>query len=77
MFSRRAAAGVPGPRMSTPCRASPAKNRDAQTAAAGVSAVLDAGTSYGRIGDALKNNGGAEFDIRATTSHGDIVARSL
>jgi DUF4097 and DUF4098 domain-containing protein YvlB len=47
------------------------------SAAAGVSASLDAGTSYGRISNALKNDGTAELDIRATTSHGDIVARSL
>jgi DUF4097 and DUF4098 domain-containing protein YvlB len=45
--------------------------------AAGVSAALDAGTSYGRITNALKNDGTAELDIRATTSHGDITARSL
>lgn len=46
-------------------------------AAAGVSAALDAGTGYGRISNALKNDGTAELDIRATTSHGDITARSL
>ncbi len=48
-------------------------------AAAGVSASLDAGTSYGRISNALKNfdGAGAQLDIRATTSYGDIVARSL
>ncbi|MGW0766251.1 DUF4097 family beta strand repeat-containing protein [Streptomyces sp. NPDC002676] len=46
-------------------------------AAAGVSAALDAGTSYGRISNALKNDGTAELDIRATTSQGDITARSL
>ncbi|GGN83201.1 hypothetical protein GCM10011579_071680 [Streptomyces albiflavescens] len=46
-------------------------------AAAGVSAVLDAGTGYGRISNALKNDGTAQLDIRATTSHGDITARSL
>ncbi|HKI41533.1 MAG TPA: DUF4097 family beta strand repeat-containing protein [Mycobacterium sp.] len=46
-------------------------------AAAGVSAVLDAGTGYGRISNALKNDGTADLDIRATTSHGDITARSL
>ncbi|MFJ2911388.1 DUF4097 family beta strand repeat-containing protein [Streptomyces sp. NPDC087228] len=46
-------------------------------AAAGVSAALDAGTDYGRISNALKNDGTAELDIRATTSHGDITARSL
>ncbi|MFE9955149.1 DUF4097 family beta strand repeat-containing protein [Micromonospora sp. NPDC005299] len=46
-------------------------------AAGGVSAALDAGTGYGRISNALKNDGTAELDIRATTSHGDITARSL
>ncbi|TDW86954.1 putative adhesin [Kribbella pratensis] len=48
-------------------------------AAAGVSATLDAGTSTGRISNALKNSEGAgpELTIRATTSVGDIVARSL
>ncbi|MCX4635618.1 DUF4097 domain-containing protein [Streptomyces sp. RPA4-5] len=46
-------------------------------AAAGVSAALDAGTDYGRVSNALKNDGTAELDIRATTSHGDITARSL
>ena len=46
-------------------------------AAHGVSAALDAGTSYGRISNTLKNDGTAELDIHATTSHGDIAARSL
>ncbi|MFD5798416.1 DUF4097 family beta strand repeat-containing protein [Streptomyces diastatochromogenes] len=46
-------------------------------AAAGVSATLDAGTTYGRVSNALKNDGTAELDIRATTSAGDITARSL
>lgn len=47
-------------------------------AAAGVSASLDAGTSYGRIRNSLTNTGGdAQLDIHATTSHGDIVAHSL
>lgn len=46
-------------------------------AAAGVSAALDAGTSYGRIDNALKNDGAPGLDIRATTSHGDITARGL
>ncbi|MFI6599253.1 DUF4097 family beta strand repeat-containing protein [Nonomuraea sp. NPDC050536] len=46
-------------------------------AAGGVSASLDAGTSYGRITNALKNDGTAELDIHATTSSGDITARSL
>ncbi|MFJ6464584.1 DUF4097 family beta strand repeat-containing protein [Streptomyces sp. NPDC091387] len=48
-------------------------------AARGVSASLDAGTTYGRIENALKNTDGAAaaLKIRATTAHGDIVARSL
>ncbi len=46
-------------------------------AAAGVSAALDAGTSYGRISNTLKNDGSTELDIRATTTRGDITARSL
>jgi DUF4097 and DUF4098 domain-containing protein YvlB len=47
-------------------------------AASGASASLDAGTSYGRIHNALKNieGAGAELQIHATTSYGDIVARS-
>jgi hypothetical protein len=47
------------------------------TAATGVSAALDAGTGHGRVSNALKNDGTAELDIRATTSRGDITARSL
>ncbi|GAA4605162.1 DUF4097 family beta strand repeat-containing protein [Actinoallomurus liliacearum] len=46
-------------------------------AAAGVSASLDAGTSHGRITNALKNDGTADLTITATTSNGDITARSL
>ncbi|MFB7733024.1 DUF4097 family beta strand repeat-containing protein [Streptomyces sp. NPDC056112] len=46
-------------------------------AAGGVSATLDAGTGYGRVSNSLKNDGTAELDIRATTAHGDITARSL
>ena len=46
-------------------------------AAPGVSAALDAGTGHGRVSNALKNNGTTELAIRATTSHGDITARSL
>ncbi|MEV1156653.1 DUF4097 family beta strand repeat-containing protein [Micromonospora chokoriensis] len=46
------------------------------TAAAGVSAALDAGTGFGRITNSLKNDGSAALDIRATTSYGDITARS-
>ncbi|MEU8519555.1 DUF4097 family beta strand repeat-containing protein [Streptomyces sp. NBC_01216] len=46
-------------------------------AAAGVSATLDAGSDHGRVGNALRNDGTAELDIRATTSRGDITARSL
>jgi hypothetical protein len=45
--------------------------------APGVSASLDAGTGYGRIHNALKNDGATELDIHATTSYGDITARSL
>jgi hypothetical protein len=43
----------------------------------GVSAALDAGTSHGRVSNALKNDGTTELDIRATTGQGDITARSL
>ena len=48
-------------------------------AAAEVSASLDAGTQYGRIHNALKNTEGATagLNIDATTSYGDIDARSL
>ncbi|WP_055618127.1 DUF4097 family beta strand repeat-containing protein [Streptomyces phaeochromogenes] len=48
-------------------------------AARGVSASLDAGTTYGRINNALKNTDGADaaLSIRATTAYGDITARSL
>ncbi|MGW6899601.1 DUF4097 family beta strand repeat-containing protein [Streptomyces sp. NBC_01727] len=47
------------------------------TAAAGVSASLDAGTDHGRVSNGLKNDGTAELAIHATTSQGDITARSL
>ncbi|WP_433513321.1 DUF4097 family beta strand repeat-containing protein [Nonomuraea sp. CA-143628] len=47
------------------------------SAAAGVSASLDAGTAHGRIANNLKSDGTAELDIHATTSSGDITARSL
>ncbi|MFI1863632.1 DUF4097 family beta strand repeat-containing protein [Streptomyces jumonjinensis] len=48
-------------------------------AARGVSASLDAGTAHGRIHNALKNTDGAAagLNIHATTSYGDITARSL
>jgi len=48
-------------------------------AAAGVSATLDAGTAYGRIENTLKNSEGADaaLQIKASTSDGDIAARSL
>jgi Toastrack DUF4097 len=47
-------------------------------AAAGVSAVLDAGTTVGRISNALQNAGGTPgLNIHATTTVGDITARSL
>ncbi|WP_424893386.1 DUF4097 family beta strand repeat-containing protein [Streptomyces sp. XH2] len=44
----------------------------------GVSASLDAGTAYGRIHNTLRNTGGAAgLHIHATTSYGNITARSL
>lgn len=48
-------------------------------AAAGVSATLDAGTTTGRINNSLKNaeGGAVPLTIHATTTVGDIVARSL
>ncbi|CAM5549616.1 Putative adhesin domain-containing protein OS=Streptomyces alboniger OX=132473 GN=CP975_17530 PE=4 SV=1 [Streptomyces alboniger] len=48
-------------------------------AAHGVSAALDAGTVVGRIDNALKNTDGdgAALAIKATTTQGDITARSL
>jgi hypothetical protein len=82
MFSRRAAAGVPGPRTATPGRAVSTTRALARPlalvgAAAGVSASLDAGTTHGRIHNALKNTEGtADLHIHATTGHGDIAARS-
>jgi Putative adhesin len=45
--------------------------------AAGVSAALDAGTQLGRISNALVNAGTPGLTIHATTSRGDITARSL
>ncbi|MFF1520378.1 DUF4097 family beta strand repeat-containing protein [Streptomyces sp. NPDC058305] len=43
----------------------------------GVSATLDAGTTHGRISNALKNTGHAPaLTIRATTAQGDITATS-
>jgi len=47
------------------------------TIGATTSASLDAGTSYGRIHNSLKNNGSTQLHIHATTSHGDVTARSL
>ncbi|MET9088931.1 hypothetical protein ABZX77_44845 [Streptomyces sp. NPDC004237] len=48
-------------------------------AARGVSAALDAGTGHGRIDNGLKNADGADAALRitATTSYGDITARTL
>ncbi len=46
-------------------------------AAPGVSASLDAGTTYGRIRNALKNEGKPELTIQATTAYGDIDAHSV
>ncbi|MEU9035240.1 DUF4097 family beta strand repeat-containing protein [Streptomyces sp. NPDC048352] len=46
-------------------------------AAPGVTASLDAGTSYGRIHNALQNTGGTPaLTIHATTAYGDITART-
>ncbi|WEH42612.1 DUF4097 family beta strand repeat-containing protein [Streptomyces sp. AM 2-1-1] len=48
-------------------------------AARGVSATLDAGTTYGRVHNSLANADGAAagLNIHATTAYGDITARSL
>ncbi|MFE0174721.1 DUF4097 family beta strand repeat-containing protein [Streptomyces sp. NPDC059002] len=48
-------------------------------AARGTSATLDAGTDYGRVHNSLKNADGADatLNIHATTSFGNITARSL
>ncbi|CAL9464078.1 hypothetical protein SUDANB58_02706 [Streptomyces sp. enrichment culture] len=48
-------------------------------AAHGVSASLDAGTAHGRVHNALANTdgAGAVLAVHATTTHGDITARSL
>ncbi|MFD4643899.1 hypothetical protein ACFWN2_41780 [Lentzea sp. NPDC058436] len=47
------------------------------TVATDRSASLDAGTSYGRVTNSLRNDGTDGITIRATTSYGDITARSL
>ncbi|NED10732.1 DUF4097 family beta strand repeat-containing protein [Streptomyces sp. SID9124] len=46
-------------------------------AARGVPASLDAGTVVGRVDNALKNDGAPVLTIKATTTQGDITARSL
>ncbi|MFE2537156.1 hypothetical protein [Streptomyces sp. NPDC059371] len=47
-------------------------------AAPGVSAVLDAGTTLGRISNSLTNTGATPgLTIHATTAHGDITARTV
>ncbi|GAA2343644.1 DUF4097 domain-containing protein [Streptomyces kunmingensis] len=47
-------------------------------AAPGVSASLDAGTTYGRINNSLKNSDGTPgLVIKATATQGDITARSV
>ncbi|MEV6973150.1 DUF4097 family beta strand repeat-containing protein [Kitasatospora sp. NPDC093806] len=48
-------------------------------AARGVSATLDAGTSYGRIHNTLNNTDGptVRLAVTATTAYGNITARSL
>ncbi|MFJ4875462.1 DUF4097 family beta strand repeat-containing protein [Streptomyces sp. NPDC088745] len=47
-------------------------------AARGTDATLDAGTAYGRVSNTLRNAGTSDavLTVRATTSHGDITARS-
>ncbi|RSS52328.1 hypothetical protein EF912_19450 [Streptomyces sp. WAC07061] len=46
-------------------------------AARGVCAALDAGTSYGRVSNALQNTGAdTTLTIHATTAYGDITART-
>ena len=45
-------------------------------AAAGASAALDAGTTTGRVSNALKNTGTTDLAIHATTTVGDITASS-
>jgi Putative adhesin len=45
-------------------------------AAAGASAALDAGTTIGRVSNALKNTGTTDLAIHATTTVGDITASS-
>ncbi|MET8770898.1 DUF4097 family beta strand repeat-containing protein [Streptomyces sp. NPDC004658] len=47
------------------------------TTADGVSATLDAETGRGRVSNALRNDGTAALEIRATTAQGDVSARSL
>ncbi|MDX3657999.1 DUF4097 family beta strand repeat-containing protein [Streptomyces sp. ID05-26A] len=47
------------------------------TVASGLSAALDAGTAHGRVTNSLRNDGTTAITIRATTSYGDITARSL
>jgi hypothetical protein len=42
--------------------------------APGVSASLDAGTTYGRVHNSLRNDGTPALTIRATTAYGDITA---
>jgi hypothetical protein len=46
-------------------------------AAAGVSAALDAGVSYGRLDNRLRNDGTVELEIHASTEYGDVTAHSL
>ncbi|MEY9877286.1 hypothetical protein ABH931_006810 [Streptacidiphilus sp. MAP12-33] len=47
------------------------------TTAPGIPATLDAGTGHGRVANSLKNDGTPTLAIRATTTMGDITARSL
>ncbi|HEX7308832.1 DUF4097 family beta strand repeat-containing protein [Lentzea sp.] len=47
------------------------------TVATALSASLDAGTTYGRVHNSLKNDGTTALHIHATTAYGDITARGL
>jgi hypothetical protein len=46
-------------------------------AARGVSASLDAETGYGHIHNSLRNTGTSDLSLHASTTYGDITARSL
>ena len=64
-------------RLTGPAEISVAKGDITVAVAAGLSAALDAGTTYGRVHNSLRNDGTTDLTIRATTAYGDITARSL